>query len=347
MADSKKDTKTINGAQLLIKLLEHQGIDIIAGIPGGANLPIYDALYESSIRHILVRHEQAAGFFAQGISRTTGKAAVCFATSGPGATNALTAIADAKLDSIPVVAITGQVSYSLVGTDAFQEVDTYGLTLPITKHNFLVRDVMELFEVIPEAFRIAVSGRPGPVVVDIPKDVQLQTVNLSELPDIFILEEEDIEDKETLNTIEKAARMINESKRPVLYIGGGVINADASQIITEIAEKSSIPVTCTLMGLGAFSPENPLYLGMLGMHGARYTNFLLDETDLLIALGVRFDDRATGKVESFCPNASIIHFDIDNAEINKVKKAHINIVGGLKPILNKLAPLIKANERKE
>jgi len=347
MADTKKETKTINGAQLLIKLLERQGIDIIAGIPGGANLPIYDALYESSIRHILVRHEQAAGFFAQGISRTTGKPAVCFATSGPGATNALTAIADAKLDSIPVVAITGQVPYSLVGTDAFQEVDTYGLTLPITKHNFLVRDVMELFEVIPEAFKIAVSGRPGPVVVDIPKDVQLQKVSLSELPDAFIPEEEEILDNETLGTIEEAARMINESKRPVLYIGGGVINADASQVITEIAEKSSIPVTCTLMGLGAFSPESPLYLGMLGMHGARYTNFLLDETDLLIALGVRFDDRATGKVESFCPNASIIHFDIDNAEINKVKKANINIVGGLKPILNKLAPLIKANERSE
>ncbi|KNY26240.1 biosynthetic-type acetolactate synthase large subunit [Pseudobacteroides cellulosolvens] len=347
MADTKKFTETINGAQLLIKLLEHQGIDVIAGIPGGANLPMYDALYESSIRHILVRHEQAAGFFAQGISRTTGKAAVCFATSGPGATNALTAIADAKLDSIPIVCITGQVSYSLVGTDAFQEVDTYGLTLPITKHNFLVRDVMELFEVIPEAFRIAVSGRPGPVVVDIPKDVQLQAVGIYELPDIFKPKEEEIEDIETLKTIEDAAQMINESKRPVLYIGGGVINADASGIITEIAEKNSIPVACTLMGLGAISPENPLYLGMLGMHGARYTNYLLHEADLIIALGVRFDDRATGKVDTFCPNATIIHFDIDNAEINKVKRADINIVGGLKPILHKLAPSINKNDRIE
>ncbi len=347
MADTKKHTEKINGAQLLIKLLEHQGIDVIAGIPGGANLPMYDALYESSIRHILVRHEQAAGFFAQGISRTTGKAAVCFATSGPGATNALTAIADAKLDSIPIVCITGQVSYSLVGTDAFQEVDTYGLTLPITKHNFLVRDVMELYEVIPEAFRIAVSGRPGPVVVDIPKDVQLQTVSVSELPDIFKPIEEEIHDTETLKAIEEAAQMINESKRPVLYIGGGIINADASSIITEIAEKSSIPVACTLMGLGAISPENPLYLGMLGMHGARYTNFLLHEADLIIALGVRFDDRATGKVEMFCPNAAIIHFDIDNAEINKVKRADINIVGGLKPILHKLAPSINKNDRNE
>ena len=298
MAETKKETKTINGAQLLIKLLEHQGIDVIAGIPGGANLPIYDALYESSIRHILMRHEQAAGFFAQGISRTTGKPAVCFATSGPGATNALTAIADAKLDSIPIVAITGQVPYSLVGTDAFQEVDTYGLTLPITKHNFLVRDVMELFEVIPEAFKIAVSGRPGSVVVDIPKDVQMQKVSLSELPDAFRLEEEEVLDNETLNTTEEAPRIINESKMPVLYIGGGVINADASQVITEIAEKSNIPVTCTLMGLGAFSPESPLYLGMLGIHGARYTNFLLDVTDLFIALAARFHDMTTGKVES-------------------------------------------------
>jgi acetolactate synthase-1/2/3 large subunit len=347
MADTKNNAKTINGAQLLIKLLEHQGIDIIAGIPGGTNLPMYDALYGSSIRHILVRHEQAAGFFAQGISRTTGKAAVCFATSGPGATNALTAIADAKLDSIPIVAITGQVPYSLVGTDAFQEVDTYGLTLPITKHNFLVRDVKELLEVIPEAFRIAVSGRPGPVVVDIPKDVQLQTLELSQLPDIFEPEEEKIEDPETLNTIEETAKMINESKRPVLYIGGGVINAEASAVITEIAEKSNIPVTCTLMGLGAVSPESPLYIGMLGMHGARYTNLFLHEADLLIALGVRFDDRATGKVEKFCPDASIIHFDIDNAEINKVKRTNINIVGGLKPILEKLVHSINKNDRKE
>ncbi|HEY9060494.1 MAG TPA: biosynthetic-type acetolactate synthase large subunit [Pseudobacteroides sp.] len=347
MADTNNVTKKINGAQLLIKLLEHQGIDIIAGIPGGANLPMYDALYGSSIRHILVRHEQAAGFFAQGISRTTGKAAVCFATSGPGATNALTAIADAKLDSIPMVAITGQVPYSLVGTDAFQEVDTYGLTLPITKHNFLVRDVRELLEVIPEAFRIAESGRPGPVVVDIPKNVQLQSIELSELPEIFKPQEEKIEDAHTLKTIEEAAKMINESKRPVLYIGGGVINSEASDIITAIAEKSNLPVTSTLMGLGAVSPENPLYIGMIGMHGARYTNFLLHEADLLIALGVRFDDRATGKVEEFCPDASIIHFDIDNAEINKVKRADINIVGGLKPILEKLLPSINKNDRIE
>ncbi|MDP4180284.1 MAG: biosynthetic-type acetolactate synthase large subunit [Bacillota bacterium] len=347
MANGKNINKTMNGAQLLIKLLELQGVDTIAGIPGGANLPMYDALYESSINHILVRHEQAAGFFAQGVARTTGKVGVCFATSGPGATNALTAIADAKLDSIPIVAIMGQVSYSLVGTDAFQEVDTYGLTLPITKHNFLIRNIKELIKVIPEAFRIALSGRPGPVVVDVPKDVQLQTIEVTDLPEEIKIISEKIEDPQTINRIKEAAEMINNSKKPVLYIGGGVINAEASNHLAELAIKSNIPVTCTLMGLGAFPPENPLYIGMVGMHGARYTNLLMHEADLIIALGVRFDDRATGKIEKFCPNASIIHFDIDNAEINKIKDTDIHVVGGLKEILEKMIPSITNNARKE
>jgi len=347
MANNNLEKIKMNGAELLIKLLERQGVETIAGIPGGANLPIYDALYESSINHILVRHEQAAGFIAQGMSRSTGEVAVCFATSGPGATNILTAIADAKLDSVPIVAITGQVSYSLVGTDAFQEVDTYGLTLPITKHNFLVRNIKELIDVIPEAFEIAISGRPGPVVVDIPKDVQLQTIEVSELPGKFKYVVEENYDNEAIKRIDQAAQMINVSKRPVFYIGGGVINSNASEIIGKISKASNIPVACTLMGLGAISPDDPLYIGMIGMHGARYTNYFMQKADLLISLGVRFDDRATGKIKEFCPDAKIIHIDIDNAEINKLRETQLSLVGSIKPLLEKLTPFIKENDRSE
>ncbi|OPJ61326.1 biosynthetic-type acetolactate synthase large subunit [Clostridium oryzae] len=337
----------LTGAEITIKLLEQQGIDTIIGIPGGSNLPIYDALYESSIRHILARHEQGAAFIAQGIARATGKAAVCFATSGPGATNLLTAIADAKLDSVPLIAITGQVPYGAIGTDAFQEVDTYGLTVPITKHNFLVRSLEELILAIPEAFKIAESGRPGPVVIDIPKNIQNDIIDESQFYNLLKETDSwcDTELKINDNDIEKLAAMINDSRKPMLYIGGGVISGDAAKEVRELSHKGSIPVVSTLMALGVLPKENPLYLGMLGMHGTRYTNYLMDESDLIITIGARFDDRAIGNADKFCRKANIAHIDIDDAEINKIKESNFYINGDVKEVLTRLIPLIKGNTR--
>jgi len=331
-----------SGAQIIIKLLEKYGIDIIAGIPGGANLPLYNALYESKIRHILVRHEQAAGFIAQGIARSTGKPSVCFATSGPGATNLLTAIADAKLDSIPIIAITGQVSSSLIGTDAFQEVDTYGMTIPITKHNFLVKRANELLRIIPEAFRIATSGRPGPVVIDVPKDVQAEQIEFDSWPDKGASQHAN---RISGQSAKKIAQMINESKNPLMYIGGGIIASGAESLVYKLAMKNSIPVALTLNGLGAFPPYNKLYLGMLGMHAASYTNFIVEEADLILAFGVRFDDRATGHARQFARNAKIIHIDIDCAEIDKIKKTDFSVCADIKEALHKIIPFIEKNER--
>ena len=334
-----------SGAEITIKLLEKEGIDIITGIPGGTNLPLYSALAKSKIRHILARHEQGAGFMSHGIARSTGKTAVCFACSGPGATNLMTAIADAKMDSVPIIAITGQVPSSLIGTDAFQEVDTYGMTIPITKHNFLIRSAEELLSAIPEAFRIASEGRPGPVLIDIPKDVQLETIEIESFDRSF---EEDglpiyIDEVE----IEKAARMINRSRKPVLYTGGGIILSGAEDMLLNFSHKSSIPVASTLMGLGCFPSGDNMFIGMLGMHGQRYTNYIMHEADLILAFGARFDDRATGKVKEFCPNAKIIHIDIDGAEMNKIKKADIAIQGDIKQAIKQLLPLIEHNDRKE
>lgn len=352
-----------NGAEIVIKLLENQGVEYISGIPGGFNLPIYDALYKSKIKHILARHEQGAGFIAQGISRTTDTAGVCFATSGPGATNLLTAIADAKLDSIPLVAITGQVPLSAIGTDAFQEVDAYGLTIPITKHNFLVRNIHDLFTIIPEAFRIALEGRPGPVLVDIPKNIQTQVIELETFPNSAYSqsnrsETENYDDSinnDNINkcnkkifkrsTLECMAELINNSHRPIIYAGGGVIRANASKELCEFAKKNSIPVTLSLMGLGAFPSDDILNLGMLGMHGAPYTNYLMNEADLILAFGIRFDDRATGNIQKFCPNASIIHVDIDPSEINKVKNSNLSMVADIKEFLKEMIPLINNKTR--
>jgi len=333
----------MNGAEIIIKLLEDEGIKNISGIPGGTNLPIYDALFKSSINHILCRHEQGGAFIAQGMSRSSGKVAVCFATSGPGATNLLTAIADAKLDSIPIICITGQVSYQYIGTDAFQEVDTYGLTIPITKQNFIARSAKELFFIIPEAFRLANEGRPGPVLIDVPKDVQQEIVELNEWPQS--LPEIVIENKIDSSMIKWTSQQINKAKRPILYIGGGVLNGNASEEIRRLAKKNNIPVVTTLMGLGCFSCDDPLYLSMLGMHGTRYTNLILHEADLLLAFGVRFDDRATGNVVKFCPEAKIIHVDIDEAEINKLKNVDYSITGDIKAVLNGLLPLVEENNR--
>ncbi|QIU91023.1 acetolactate synthase large subunit [Yokenella regensburgei] len=329
------------GAQLIVHLLERQGITTVTGIPGGTVLPLYDALSQSKqIRHVLARHEQGAGFIAQGMARTQGKPAVCMACSGPGATNLVTAIADARLDSIPLVCITGQVPASLIGTDAFQEVDTYGISIPITKHNYLVRDISELPQVVSDAFRIAQSGRPGPVWIDIPKDVQTATIDIDDLSvpggrapaPIFNLQD-----------VREAAAMINAAQRPVLYLGGGVV-ASPEQV-RKLAEKANLPTTMTLMALGMLPKAHPLSLGMLGMHGARSTNFILQESDLLVVLGARFDDRAIGKTEQFCPNAKIIHVDIDRAELGKIKQAHVAIQGDVGEVLEQLIPLVDAKPR--
>lgn len=336
----------MTGSEIIIKLLELCGVRNIIGMPGGANLPLYDALYKSNIKHILARHEQGAAFIAQGMSRVTGRAAVCFATSGPGATNIITAIADAKLDSIPLVAITGQVPYSLIGTDAFQEVDTYGLTIPVTKHNFLIRDIQELFEVIPLAFQIAETGRPGPVVIDIPKNIQIEIMDFESFPKVEIEQVEQVE-HQSIHAIGKAVDLINEAQRPIIYMGGGFVHSEAFEELLAFMEKGSIPATSTLMGLGVVPTEHPLFLGMLGMHGARYTNLLLNEADLLLASGVRFDDRAVGNIKKFCPKAKIVHIDIDQSEINKIKKADVSIIGDVKDILPKLTREIKAKTRKD
>ena len=331
-----------SGAILLRTLLERQEIRTIAGIPGGAILPFYDALHRSSIRHVLTRHEQGAGFIAQGMARVTGKAAVCLATSGPGATNLLTAIADARLDSVPLVAITGQVSQSLIGTDAFQEVDTYGLTLPITKHNFLVRHPAELLEIVPLAFQLAESGRPGPVAIDVPKDVQTATIDVSSWPEPGRPESTAPCSDELIDAL---ARSLTSARRPVLYLGGGVITAGATDLALELAHRLSAPVVCTLMALGAMPPEDPLHMGMLGMHAAKGTNFLLEEADLLLAIGSRFDDRATGKVAEFCPQATIAHIDVDAAEIGKIKTPFHGLVGDAANILSRLLPRLPHQNR--
>ena len=334
-------TTRFTGAQLIVHLLERQGITTVAGIPGGTVLPLYDALSQSTqIRHVLARHEQGAGFIAQGMARTQGKPAVCMACSGPGATNLVTAIADARLDSIPLICITGQVPSSMIGTDAFQEVDTYGISIPITKHNYLVRDISELPQVISDAFRIAQSGRPGPVWIDIPKDVQTAEIEIDVLPEPG---ERAPAPEFSAESVRDAAAMINAAKRPVLYLGGGAINA--ADEIRQFAEKANLPTTMTLMALGMLPKAHPLSLGMLGMHGARSTNYILQEADLLIVMGARFDDRAIGKTEQFCPNAKIIHVDIDRAELGKIKQPHVAIQGDVAEVLAQLIPQTDAADR--
>ncbi len=334
--------KDHTGAEILRILLERQGVDTIAGMPGGAILPFYDVLPEGNIRHVLARHEQGAGFIAQGMARITGRAAVCVGTSGPGATNLITAIADARLDSVPLVAITGQVPQALIGTDAFQEVDTYGLTLPVTKHNFLVRDARELLEIVPLAFQIAESGRPGPVAIDIPKDVLNARVTVDawpepghRLPDAACKESD----------IDELARRLAAAERPILYLGGGIIHSGATEQIRALARRLDAPVVSTLMALGAMPADDPLFMGMLGMHGSEATNLLLEEADLLLAVGARFDDRATGKAAEFCPRAAIAHIDIDPAEVGKIKTPFLGLVGDARDILERLLPRVAEQRR--
>ena len=332
----------VSGAHIITHLLERQGVEIVSGIPGGANLPLYDALSHSRLRHVLARHEQGAGFIAQGMARATGRTGVCLGTSGPGATNLITAIADAKLDSVPLVVITGQVPRALIGTDAFQEVDTYGLTVPISKHNYLVRSASELLQVLPKAFMLAESGRPGPVVVDVPKDVQTEVIDVTEWPAPGAPEPATIP---SYAAVEQFLALLQRAERPVLYVGGGVVAAQAADLVIALAERASIPVAMTLHGLGVFPANHRLSLGMLGMHGARSTAILLDEADLLLAIGVRFDDRATGKLSEFCKHATVVHVDVDASEIHKLKPANLGIVADARATLERLLPRVSIQPR--
>ncbi len=305
----------MTGAEMLMESLKREGVDTIFGYPGGAVLYIYDALARSSIRHVLVRHEQAAAHAADGYARATGKVGVCLATSGPGATNLVTGIATAHMDSVPLVAITGQVNTSLLGRDSFQEADITGITMPITKHSFLVKETRQIGPVVREAFHIARSGRPGVVVVDLPKDVTAREDDFSYPPAVSLGQKEGTGDDQI--DWEDIQRRIINAERPVICAGGGIVISGAEEQLRKFAETLRVPVTTTLMGLSAFPADHPLSLGMLGMHGTRYANYAIMEADLLVAIGVRFDDRVTGNIESFAPNATIIHIDVDPAEIGK------------------------------
>ncbi len=335
----------LTGARIFLECLKRESVDVVFGLPGGAVLPIYDALYDfSGLRHILMRQEAAAGHAAEGYARTTGKVGVALVTSGPAATNLVTALQDAYMDSIPIVAFTGQVPTHLIGNDAFQEADNVGITRPCTKHNFLVKDGKDLGQVIKEAFYIAATGRPGPVHVDLPKDVLVKEWPF-EYPEKISLRSYNPTYDGHSGQIKKAARSILRAKRPVLYVGGGVISSDASAEVRRLAELTQIPVTTTLMGLGAFPSDHPLSLEMLGMHGTYYANMAVHNSDCLIAVGARFDDRVTGKVEFFAPQAEIIHIDIDPSSISKNIKVHIPIVGDARRVLAKLIEELKGETR--
>jgi len=325
------------GARTLIEALQREGVDTIFGYPGGVVLPIYDELYDSSIRHILVRHEQAAAHAADGYARASGRVGVCLATSGPGACNLVTGIATAYMDSIPIVALTGQVPTGLLGNDAFQESDITGITMPITKHNYLVKDAGDLDRTIQEAFYIARTGRPGPVLIDLPKDVTTGEVKGGgAAPGEVCLRGYQPTYQGHVRQIDKALDLIVQAERPLIYAGGGVVLSGASAELLEFAETTAIPVTTTLMGLGAVPGDHPLSLGMLGMHGTQSANYAVTECDLLLAVGVRFDDRVTGRIGTFAPNAAVIHIDIDPAEIGKNKPVDVPIVGDVKAVLQAL-----------
>jgi len=330
-----------SGAAILIESLVQQGVTTIFGYPGAAVLPIYDELYSSPLQHILVRHEQAAAHAADGYARASGRTGVCLATSGPGACNLVTGIATAYMDSSPVVAITGQVPTNLLGNDAFQEADITGITMPVTKHSYLVKRTEDLGRVIKEAFHIAGTGRKGPVLIDIPKDVSVGQVMWDVEKDVVHLRGYRPTLQGHRRQIEKAVDLIRNAERPLIYAGGGVIASDASYDLVQLAERMMIPVTTTLMGLGCIPGDHPLNLGMLGMHGTVQANYAVTECDLLIALGVRFDDRVTGRIGAFAPHAQVIHIDIDPAEIGKNKAVHLPVVGDIKTVLRQLLADLK------
>jgi acetolactate synthase-1/2/3 large subunit len=336
----------MTGAQIVCEVLKREGVKVVFGIPGGVFLPLNDALGLSELRVVLTRHEQGACHMADGYARSTGRTGVCFATSGPGATNLVTGLATANMDSIPLVAITGQVRTDAIGSDAFQEADITGITRPITKHNFLVKDVRELRRVLQEAFHIAATGRPGPVLVDIPVDIQRAKCEFDWEDKIEIRSYKPTVKGHPLQ-IKRAAEMIKESKRPLLYVGGGTVLAGASEELKALAEKGNIPVAWTLMANGAFPPDHILHLGPLGMHGKYCTNMAMQKADLLISAGARFDDRVTGKLEAFSPNSKKIHIDVDPANISKTVFAHCPVVGDLKPVLAELAAAIPVLDHSE
>ncbi len=335
----------LTGAQALIKSLEMEQVEVMFGLPGGAILPVYDPLIDSSIRHILVRHEQGAGHMASGYAHATGRPGVAMVTSGPAATNIVTPLCDAYMDSIPVVVITGQVAYSVIGTDAFQEADTVGITMPVTKHNWLISDAQDIPRVVREAFHVATTGRPGPVLIDLPKDVANAPM------DWYWPEKVDMPGykpnvKGHPRQIKDAAKLINEARQPVIYAGGGIILANATNQLRALAELTGIPAVTTLMGRGALPDEHPLCLGMPGMHGNYTAVTAMQKADLLITLGARFDDRVTGKVSSFAPDAKVIHVDIDPAELGKVRFADVPIVGDVRTVIEELIKAVKAEQAK-
>ncbi|HUZ28408.1 MAG TPA: biosynthetic-type acetolactate synthase large subunit [Solirubrobacteraceae bacterium] len=325
----------------LMECLKAEGVDVVFGLPGGANLPTYDAFYDAGIRHILVRHEAGGGHAAEGYAKATGKVGVSLGTSGPGATNLVTPICDAMMDSVPVVFITGQVRTELLGTDGFQEADTIGITMPVVKHSFMIQHPLEIPRTLHEAFHIARTGRPGPVVVDIPQDLSRADIPYEPVTDVHLPGyQPTIEGNQ--KQIRLAAKALANARRPVVYAGGGVVSAGAAAELTELCLSDRLPVTCTVMGLGAFPAPHEQWLGMLGMHGTRAANYAMDEADLIVAIGARFDDRITGKLDEFAPRAKFIHIDVDPAEISKNVPAHIPIVGDAKNILPRLTAEYRA-----
>jgi acetolactate synthase-1/2/3 large subunit len=334
-------------AEAIVRCLEKENVKVVFGYPGGAILPVYDAFYHTSeIKHVLVRHEQGAVHAADGYARVTGKVGVCMATSGPGATNLVTGIANAYMDSIPIVLFTGQVPTGQIGTDSFQEVDITGITLPITKHNYLVKDPQSIATVVKNAFHIASTGRPGPVLIDLPKDVTLAKVDFK-YPTTVRLRGYKPTYRGHPYKIREVAEIIKGSRRPVIYAGGGILGANAADELLQLAETISAPVTNTFMGLASFPGDHPLFLGMLGLHGTRYANLAVTECDLLIALGARFDDRVVMKLGAFAPEATIVHIDIDPAEIGKIVNTHVPLVGDVKLVLKALLPLLEKVDRSE
>jgi acetolactate synthase-1/2/3 large subunit len=335
----------MSGAKAIIESLRMENVEVMFGYPGGAVLPLYDEIYDADIRHILVRHEQAAAHAADGYARATGKTGVCIATSGPGATNLVTGIATAYMDSVPIVAITGQVPRSLIGYDAFQEANITGITLPITKHNYLVQDTKDIPGIFKEAFYIARTGRPGPVLIDVPKDTQTELIEFEYPAEVKMRGYKPTYAGNELQ-VKKAASLIIKAEKPIFYVGGGIILSNATEELHALAECIMAPVTTTLMGMGAFPSAHPLSVGMLGMHGTRYANYAVQESDLIIAVGVRFDDRVTGKISAFAPNAKIIHIDIDPAEIGKNVRVDLPIVGDAKNILKSLLKFVEQEQMK-
>jgi acetolactate synthase-1/2/3 large subunit len=336
----------LTGAQALIKSLEMENTEVMFGLPGGAILPVYDPLIDSSIRHILVRHEQGAGHMAEGYAHATGRPGVAMVTSGPAATNIVTPLCDAYMDSIPLVVITGQVPYSVIGTDAFQECDTVGITMPITKHNWLITDAQDIPQVVAEAFHVATTGRPGPVLVDVPKDIAMQEMDWY-WPEAIDLPGYQPTTEGHPKQIKEAARLMGEAKRPIIYAGGGILKARAAAALRELAEMTGFPVVTTLMARGAFPDDHELCLGMPGMHGNYTAIAAMQESDLLIALGSRFDDRVTGKLDGFAPEAKIIHVDIDPAELGKVRRPDVALLGDCRLVIEEMIKAVRADQDKK